>query len=294
MKRKFAAFDGLNIAIMLLIALLTLYPFIYVLFMSLSSEQGIASGVVLYYPSGLNVEAYRLAFSTPDILLAYFNSVRYAALGTVVFILVTAIVSYPLAIKRFKPNRIVSGYYVLTLFVGGGMIPTYLLYRELGLINSVWVMVLPSALGLFYIMIFKTHFQTMGMDLIEAAYIDGANDLLVLFRILLPLSKAIIATFSLFQIVSIWNNFYTPLLYLHDESLQPLTLIMRKMLIQLDIQTMQREMLEALLSGQKRPRVSIEAFKAATIIITILPIVCIYPFIQKYFVKGTMIGSLKQ
>lgn len=286
-------FDYVNIILLFLIAVLMLYPFVYVFFVSISSEHHISTGVVKFYPAGINLRAYNMVFNSNDILIAYYNSIRYAVLGTFVFILVTSIVSYPLAIKRFKPNKPIAIFYVLTLFISGGVIPTYLLYRELGLVNTIWVMVLPSALGVFYIMIFKTYFQQIGGELIEAAYIDGANDLGVLFRILLPLSKSIIATFSLFQIVSIWNDFFTPLIYLHDEHMQPLTIIMRKMLIQLDIQTLQRTMLKDLLEGQKRVNISIQAFKSATIIITILPIICIYPFIQKYFVKGIMIGSLK-
>lgn len=294
MKLKNNWFDYGNILFMFILSLLMLYPFIYVLFTSISDQYAISSGIVKYYPSGINIEAYRMVFSNGDIGLAYFNSVRYASLGTVVFIIVTSIVSYPLAIKRFKPNRVIAMYYVLTMFINGGMIPTYLLYKALGLVNSMWVMILPSALGVFYIMVFKTFFQTMGTELIDAAYIDGANDLHVLMRIIMPLSKSIIATFSLFTIVGIWNNFFTPMLYLHEEHLQPLTIILRRMLIELDIQSLRtEEMLKELMEGGPQSRISIEAFRAATIIVTILPIVCIYPFIQRYFVKGVMIGSLK-
>lgn len=178
------------------------------------------------------------------------------------------------------------------MFVSGGMIPTYLLYRVLGLVNTMWVMVLPTTLYVYNTIIFRTYFQNLGTDLREAAYIDGANDLYILFRIYMSLSKPIIATFSLFHIVGIWNNFFTPLLYLHDEHLQPLTILLRRLLIELDIQTIQNMMFRDMMD-QQRETVPNEAFRAASIIVTILPIVCIYPFIQKYFVKGIMIGSIK-
>lgn len=293
MKQRNNWFDYVNIAFMILLSCVTLYPFLYLVFLSVSSDYAINSGAVKLYPIGINFEAYRMVFQSDELLTAYYNSIRYTVIGTLVFVLVTTIVAYPLSIKRFKINKAVSIYYVLTMFVNGGLIPTYLLYKSLGLVNSMWVMVLPGALSVYYLMIFKTYFQTMGTELIEAAYIDGANDRKILFRILYPLSKPIIATLSLFMIVSIWNNFFIPLLYLQDTHLQPLTLLMRKLLIQLDITTLQESMLRDLLEGQTREQISIQAFRAASIIVTIFPIICIYPFIQRYFVKGIMIGSLK-
>lgn len=293
MKHRNNWFDYANITFMIMFSFVMIYPFLYVLFMSISSEHAILSGVVKYRPGEITFEAYKMVFKSDEILIAYYNSVRYAVIGTLVFILVTSIVAYPLSIKRFKLNKPVAIYHVMTMFISGGLIPTYLLYKSLGLINSMWVMVLPGALSVFYLMIFKTYFQTMGTELTEAAYIDGANDLHVLFKILMPLSKPIIATLSLFTIVSIWNNFFTPLLYLHDEKLQPLTLLMRKLLIQVDVTDLQQRMLRDLIEGQAKTQVSIQAFRAASIIVTILPVVCVYPFIQRYFVKGIMLGSLK-
>lgn len=289
---KNTLFDYFNIVLMFAFALMVIYPFIYILFTSISDEYSISSGIVKYRPSGINFDAYKMVFKNKEIMVGYYNSIRYAAAGTIVFIIVTSIVAYPLSFKRFKINKYVSIYYVMTMFLSGGMVPTYLLYEGLGLVNSMWVMVLPGALGVYNVMIFKTYFQTQGMELIEAAYIDGANDFYILFKVVLPLSKPIIATFSLFQIVGIWNNFFTPLLYLHEEHLYPLTMILRKMLVELDVQTLQRMMLRDLME-QRKAIVPIEAFKSAAIFVTILPIICIYPFIQKYFVKGVMIGSLK-
>jgi putative aldouronate transport system permease protein len=291
--RKYSIFDYINIGMMIIFSLIMLYPFIYVLFTSISDEFAISAGTVKYYPSGVNLEAYKMVFQNQELLLAYYNSVRYAALGTVCFILLTSIVAYPFIFKRFRPNKYISIYHVITMFVGGGLVPTYLLYRSLGLVNSIWVMIIPSAFSIYTAMVFKTYFQTMGMELIEASYIDGANDFRILFRILLPLSKPIIATFSLFKIVEIWNNFFTPMIFFDDNKLYPLTLILRKMLIQLDIQTLRLMMIKDIAEEARRTQVPIAGFKSASIVVTILPIICIYPFIQKYFVKGVMIGSLK-
>ena len=287
-------FDHINTGIMCLIAVTMLYPFLYTLFVSISDSYSIASGAVKFYPSGLNLAAYQMVFKNDDILVAYYNSIRYAFFGTIVFVFITSIVAYPLTIRGFWLNKGASMLYVFTMFLSGGMIPTYLVYKTLGLVNTMWVMVLPSALGVFNIMIFRTYFLGIGSELREAAYIDGAHDLYVLFRIYMPLSKPIIATFSLFQIVGIWNNFFTPLLFLHDERLQPLTILLRRLLIEMDIQTFRVQMEHSIIERERREVVPVQGFKSASIIVSILPIICIYPFIQKYFVKGIMIGSLKQ
>jgi putative aldouronate transport system permease protein len=291
--RKNNLFDHFNKVLLIFFSVLMLYPFVYIFFTSISDEYAISSGVVKYYPSGLNVEAYKMVFKNKELGLAYYNSVRYAVFGTIFHICMTSVVAYPFIFKRFKVNRYVAIFHVITMFVSGGLVPTYLLYRALGLTNSIWVMILPSAFSIYAAMVFKTYYQTMGMELIEASYIDGANDLKILFLVLLPLSKPIIATFSLFKIVEIWNNFFTPLIYFDKERLFPLTLILRKMLIQLDIQTLRAMMLRDIIEASQRQQVPIAAFRAASIIVTVMPIICVYPFIQKYFVKGVMIGSLK-
>ena len=292
MKIGFRIFDVFNGLFLLILTIVMIYPLIYVVFTSISDYFAIANGSVRLFPSGINMKAYYMILQNDDVLIAYWNSIRYAAVGTLVFIMVTSIVAYPLTVKRFWLNKGAMIYYALTMFFGGGMVPTYLLYKTLGLVNSMWVMVLPSALAVFNIVLFRTYFQSLGEELRDAAYMDGSHDLYVLFRIYLPLSKPMIATLSLFHIVGIWNNFFTPLLYLHDERLQPLTILLRRLLIQLDIQTLQNMMFRDLME-RREPTVPIEAFRAASIVVTIIPIVLIYPFIQRYFVKGIMIGALK-
>ena len=292
MKNRKTWFDYFNIILMCLLSLVTLYPIIYIFFNSISSAYGISSGITRYMPYGINLDAYKMAFENKELGGAYLNSIIYTVLGTLIHIIVVSIISYPLIFKNFKLNKYISIFYVVSMVVTAGMIPTYIVYSSLGFIDSLWVMVLPNAVSVYAVMIFRTYFKINGYELIEAAYLDGANDFSVLFRILIPISKPIISTFALFKIVAIWNEFFTPLLYFNDSSKFPLTIILRKLLIEVSMKTMRNMKITDMDSvGQLGP--AFQAVNGATIMITILPIIAIYPFIQKYFVKGIMIGSLK-
>jgi len=288
-------FDVLNVIFLFAFALLMLFPFYHVFALSTSSGPGLATGNANYIPVGFNIDAYRMVVQNPELLGAYYNSIRYAAVGTLIYILATSLVAYPLTIRGFWLNKPATLVYILTMFISGGLIPTYLLYRTLGLLNTIWVMVLPGAVTVFGVILFRTNFRLLGSELREAAYMDGAGDFRVLFRIVMPLSKPVIATLSLFRIVEIWNDFRTPFIFLDDERLQPLTILLRRMLITLEITDISRDRsLQDLLLEVERDPVPIQAFRAATIMVTTLPIMLVYPFIQRYFVKGILIGSLKQ
>ena len=288
-------FDVLNVIFLFAFALLMLFPFYHVFALSTSSGPGLATGNANYIPVGFNIDAYRMVVQNPELLGAYYNSIRYAAVGTLIYILATSLVAYPLTIRGFWLNKPATMIYILTMFISGGLIPTYLLYRTLGLLNTIWVMVLPGAVTVFGVILFRTNFRLLGSELREAAYMDGAGDFRVLFRIVMPLSKPVIATLALFRIVEIWNDFRTPFIFLDDERLQPLTILLRRMLITLEITDISRDRsLQDLLLEVERDPVPIQAFRAATIMVTTLPIMLVYPFIQRYFVKGILIGSLKQ
>ena len=288
-------FDVLNVILLFAFTLLMLFPFYHVLALSTSSGPGLATGHAGYIPVGFNLDAYRMVVEHHELLTSYYNSVRYAVVGTVIYLLATSLVAYPLAMRGFWLNMPCTMVYVLTMFVSGGLIPTYLLYRALGLLDTMWVMVLPGAVTVFGVIVFRTQFRSGSSELREAAYMDGAGDFRVLFRVILPLSKPILATFALFRIVEIWNDFFTPFIYMNDDRLQPLTVLMRRLLITLEITDVSRDRsLQDLLLEVERDPVPIQAFRAASIIVMVLPIMCIYPFIQRYFVKGIMIGSLKQ
>lgn len=288
-------FDVLNVIFLFAFALLMLFPFYHVFALSTSSGPGLATGNANYIPVGFNIDAYRMVVQNPELLGAYYNSIRYAAVGTLIYLLATSLVAYPLTIRGFWLNKPATLVYILTMFISGGLIPTYLLYRTLGLLNTIWVMVLPGAVTVFGIILFRTNFRLLGSELREAAYMDGAGDFRVLFRIVMPLSKPVIATLALFRIVEIWNDFRTPFIFLDDERLQPLTILLRRMLITLEITDIARDRsLQDLLLEVERDPVPIQAFRAATIMVTTLPIMLVYPFIQRYFVKGILVGSLKQ
>lgn len=288
-------FDVANVIFLFVFALLMLFPFYHVFALSTSSGPGLATGASNYMPVGFNIDAYRMVVQNPELLGAYFNSVRYAAIGTAIFILATSLAAYPLTIRGFWLNKPATLLYVVTLFLSASLIPTYLLYRTLGLLDTIWVMVLPGAVTVFGVIVFRTNFQTLGSELREAAYMDGAGDFRVLFRIVLPLSKPVIATMALFRIVEIWNDFGTPFIYIRDERLQPLTILLRRLLVTLEITDVSRDRsLQDLLLEVERDPVPIQAFRAASIIVTTLPILLVYPFIQRYFVKGLLIGALKQ
>ena len=287
-------FDVLNVILLFAFALLMLFPFYHMFSLSTSSGPGLASGHANYIPVDFNLHAYRMVLEHHELLTSYYNSVRYAMVGTVIYLLATSLVAYPLTM-RFWLNTPATIVYVLTMFVSGGLVPTYLLYRALGLIDTMWVMVLPGAVTVFGIIVFRTQFRSVSSELREAAYMDGAGDFRVLFRVIMPLSKPVIATFALFRIVAIWNDFATPFIFMNDDRLQPLTVLMRRLLITLEITDVSRDRsLQDLLLEVERDPVPIQAFRAASVIVMVLPIMCIYPFIQRYFVKGIMIGSLKQ
>ena len=274
MVQRISLFDVILYVLLFLITLTFIYPFVYLFFTSISSERAITTWVVMYRPKDVSFRAYASVFENPKLMRAYWNSIRYAALSTVFMLAITGIVAYPLAQRRLKFRKTITFFIVLTMFVEGGMIPTYLLYHRLGLVNSIMIMVLPLGLNVTNLLVFKTYFQYMvSEEMLEAAYVDGANDAQALFSIVLPLSKPLLATFGLFHIVAVWNNFLLPLLYLHDEDLQPLTILIRRMIRQ-----------------QSR---GLAAFRAASFFVTILPIALTYPFLQRYFIKGIMIGSLK-
>jgi putative aldouronate transport system permease protein len=247
---------------------------------------------VYLLPRGFSIAAYNLLLSSADILRYYFNSILYAALGTIMMLTVTCMTAYPLACNKLPGRRAVSLIFIITLFISGGLIPYFIWMRYIGLIDNIWAMSVPYALSVWNIIIFKTFFQQLPADLIESAYIDGANDLVILAKIIVPLSKPVLATFSVFSIVGIWNDFFTPMVFIKDIKLQPMQTFLRSLLINLDM-----TLLATSLGGGGGAIfgefIDGRTVRAAAVVITILPIAIIYPFFQKYFAKGAMIGSLK-
>lgn len=285
-------FDVVNIIFMLLVTVVMVYPFLNVIAMSLSSNDYLMTGAVTFFPKGLNFNAYTTVMKDKLVWNAYGNTILYAA-GSVFFTLIfTSLLAYPLSLDNFKGKKVITILLTITMFFGGGLIPTYLWIKDLNLLDTYWVMVIPGCVSAYNVFVFRTFFQGISKELREAAYIDGANDVVVLFRIILPLSKALLATFALFTIVGTWNSWFNALIYLNDEYHYPLQLILRRYLFnpQSGIgSTMSVQMKAQLASMHVNPK----SVQMAVIVIAMFPITLIYPFLQKYFVTGVTLGSVK-
>ncbi|MEV4074031.1 carbohydrate ABC transporter permease [Nonomuraea fuscirosea] len=279
-------FDALNVIVLVALALITVLPLLYVLAGSLANEAEISTRPFFLWPHKIVTEAYEYIFATPTFVRALVTTVLVTAVGMVVQVLLTFTMAYPLA-KRYLPGRtLVLNLVIFTMVFSGGMIPTYLVVRDLGLLDSYWALILPLAINPFYLIIVKSFFQELPQALEEAARIDGCNEMGVFFKIVLPLSKPIIATFSLFYAVAIWNDYMSPLLYLSDPNKWTLQILVRQ-LTNTDA--------AAALSQMDRTWVPPEqGLKFAVVVIATLPILFFYPFLQKHFAKGVLIGGVKE
>ncbi|RXZ80054.1 carbohydrate ABC transporter permease [Paenibacillaceae bacterium] len=284
-------FDLLNILMMLLLCVTMLYPFLNVIAVSLSNNEHILRGDITIFPKGFNISGYSYIFKDPFLYSGYFHSIIYAAGFTFFMLIFTSLMAYPLTITDFMAKKFLSVFLVITMFFSGGLIPSYLLARSLHLLDTYWIMIIPGCVSAFNVLLFRSFYQSIPIDLRESAVIDGANDVQILFKIYLPLSKPLLATFALFGIVGSWNGWFEALIYLSNENKYPLQLILRKYLfvISFDSGTGTAAM-QAMLSQMKMNPKNIQM---AIVVIAMFPIMLIYPFLQKYFVKGVMIGAVK-
>ncbi len=284
-EKVFAVF---NVAILLLVSFITLYPMLYVIFASVSDPlRLIQAKGMLFRPLGFTGMAYKLVFQNRSILTGYLNTLFLITVGTACNVSVTALAAYVLSRQRYMLKRFFNVIVVVTMLFNGGLIPTYMIIKSYGLLDSRWALILPGLLTTYNLMIMRTSFEGIPYSLEESAKIDGAGDMTVLLRIILPLSKAIIAVMILFYGVGHWNSWFNASIYLDSRSKYPLQLILREILISNDTSAMGND-----LSANDQEMIS-ENIKYATIVVATLPIMCVYPFIQKYFVTGVMIGSVK-
>ncbi|QGH36151.1 ABC transporter permease subunit [Gracilibacillus salitolerans] len=281
-------FDYGNIIILTLLSLVTLYPLLYILFASLSDPAYVAQtrGIMLA-PKDFTIEAYKMVFNNPMIGISYLNTLIYVVAGTALNIILTSLGAYALSRKNVMWSNLIMFMIVFTMFFEGGLIPLYLLVNELNLIDTRWALILPTAVSAFNLIIMRTAFQGIPDSLEESARIDGANDFTILFRIVLPLSLPVVAVMVLFYGVFHWNSWFHAMIFLQDRELFPVQLILREILIANDTSSMTSGVsaVDAMPIG--------ETVKYATIIVATVPILCLYPFLQKYFVKGVMIGGIK-
>ncbi|MCU6791820.1 carbohydrate ABC transporter permease [Paenibacillus sp. WQ 127069] len=281
-------FDSVNIIILAALAVITAYPFVYVIFASLSSADELtAHSGLLLKPLNLSLAAYKAVLKNPIIYSGYLNTLFIVVVGTAYNIIMTSMGAFVLSRKDFFWRKPITIMIVFTMFFGGGLIPNFLLVKNLGLMDSLWALIIPGAIGTWNLIIMRTAFQGIPDSLVESAHIDGAHDFIILFKIILPLALPTIAVMVLYYGVGHWNAWFGAMIYLRNRELWPLQLALREILIS--------NSTDEMMSGtvaQDRAAIG-ETIKYATIMVATLPILAAYPFLQKYFVKGVMVGALK-
>lgn len=285
------AFDIVNTTLLVLIGLMFLYPIWFVVIASVSSPAEILSGNVVLLPKGFNLNGYKAIMQQAEIWVGYQNSLFYLVVGVAISLFLTTCAAYPLSRKDFKAAGFLMKLYTFTMFFSGGIVPLYLLVKSLHMMNTRWAVLLPSALSVYNLIIMRTYFQTsIPHELFEAASIDGCTNLKYVLSVVLPLSKPIMAVIVLYYGVARWNEFFNPLMFLTDRGKLPLTVFLREYLLQMQISA-------DMLGGDARNAAEqlqvAEKLKYGIIIVSSIPMLIIYPFVQKYFVRGVMIGSIK-
>lgn len=275
--------------LLILILLVIVIPVLFIIASSFSDASAVTAGKVFLWPVDFSLDGYKVIFQSPNIMRGFHNSIVYTLLGTVISVTLTLFAGYPLSRKDLKIRGPVLFLFSVTMFFNGGMIPTYLVVSKLHLIDTIWAMVLPSAIGVWNVILTKTYIQSSIPDEIyESASLDGCSDWKYFIHMVIPLSKPIIAVMVLLYAVGKWNDFFSGLIYLNDASMQPLQLILRNILVQNDASSM------AMNLGEQMNRQELKTLmQYSLIIVSSVPVMILYPFIQKYFVKGIMLGSIK-
>ncbi|MBM7654468.1 carbohydrate ABC transporter permease [Neobacillus cucumis] len=283
-------FDVVNTVFLTLICLAVLYPLYFVIIASISNPNMVYNGEVWLFPKEITFEGYKRIFSDPKIWLGYKNTVIYTVVGTVVQVSLTLMAAYALSRKDFYGKSFFMMVILFTMFFNGGLIPTYLVVKDLGMLNTIWAMILPKAVAVWNLIVARSFFEeNIPNELLEAGKIDGCSNTKFFLKVVLPLSKPIIAVMVLFYAVGQWNSYFDALIYLNDESLYPLQLILRNILTQNQLSVKMLSDLDNLAAQQQVG----EIIKYGIIIVGALPLLIVYPFVQRHFVKGVLIGGVK-
>lgn len=282
-------FDGLIYLFMLLFFIIVAYPILYVLALSFSSREAVLNNEVYIIPVGFNFDNYKLVLKHEFLPKAFLNSVFYTVFGTLYSMILTILGAYALSRKNYFGRDFIMFLIAFTMMFGGGMIPSYMLIKNLGLLNTRLALIIPFAVSQYNLIVMRTYMQQIPSAIEESAKLDGANDFVILFRIFVPMSKPVIATITLFYAAGQWNDFFSGLIYLDDKNKFPLQLVIRDLLITQNDTTLN----QGLAAQQGMPSLTPGGFRAAIVVVTVLPLLVVYPFIQKYFVKGVMLGSIK-
>ncbi|MFI9344536.1 carbohydrate ABC transporter permease [Streptomyces sp. NPDC052773] len=284
--RSYRVFQGINAVVLTLVVIVTLYPFVNIIARSFSGERQIRAGEVTLWPKGFDLTTYDIVFHDAMFWRNYGNTVLYTVVSTAIAMVLTTCYAYVLSKKHLKGRGLLVGIAVFTMFFTGGLIPNYVLITSLGLKNTIWALALPNAISVFNLLVMKAFFENLPSELEEAAQIDGLGTYGILARIVLPLSKAVVATMVLFYSVSFWNSWFGAFLYLDRTELMPVTVYLRNLI--------------AGATGGGNAGAGTEQLtqvaaniQAVTIVLTSLPILCVYPFVQRYFVSGVMLGAVK-
>ncbi len=270
----------------------TLFPFIHVFSASFSEIRALLQNEVFLWPVGFDTTSYEEIFRLDEVWTSYYNTIWYTVVGTFISIIVTTCAAYPLSRKSFAPRRKIMLVFAFTMYFSGGLIPFYMVVNNLGMYNTRWALVIPTALNVFNLIICKTSFEGMPEEIYESAKIDGCTDVGIFFKMVLPLQKAIISVLVLYYAVANWNSFFNALLFISGNALQPIQLFLRRILIQSSPEILLKMGLDNLSADADRYMMSLQ-MKYAVVIVGIGPILLIYPFIQRYLVKGVMIGAIK-
>ncbi|MCL2831774.1 MAG: carbohydrate ABC transporter permease [Treponema sp.] len=276
--------------ILTFILIVTLYPLLYVLSSSISDPEAVSSGQVLIFPVGFSLRGYSVVFEDPRVLTGFLNTFFYAGFGTAINLFMTLLASYPLSRKDLFGRGPIMMIFTFTMLFSGGMIPSYILMRNLGLLNTRWALLLPGAISVYNMIIARTFFMsTIPDELLEASQIDGCSDFRYVWSVVLPLSKSILAVLVMFYFIDHWNNFFNAFLYLSDRKLFPLQIVLREILVMSQIRATAIEDPDLAFAMQGLA----ELMKYSLIVIASVPVLFLYPLAQRYFVKGVMIGSIK-
>ncbi len=274
---------------MLLVVAVTLYPLLYVLAISLSSAEFVQARMVTIFPKGLNFDAYKEVISDTYFWSSYKNTIVYTVTGTVLSVFLTTMLAYCLSRPNLFARKQISFLILFTMFFSGGLVPSFLLVKELHIYNTIWAIILPTAISTYNMIVTRTYMQGLPEELFESVKLDGANDFQIFTKIVLPLSKPVVATISLFYAVGLWNGYFNPMIYLKDADKYPLQIILKNLILSQNASDLSGGASEAL--GQTM--MTSEMITSASIVIAMIPILCVYPFVQKHFVKGVMLGAVK-
>lgn len=274
---------------MIFVLIVILVPILFIIASSFSDAKAVSAGKVFLLPVDFSLDGYKVIFQSPNILRGFANSIAYTIVGTIVSVSLTLLAGYPLSRTDLKIRKPIMFLFTVTMFFSGGMIPTYLVVSKLHLIDSFWAMILPSAMGVWNVILIKTYIQSsIPQEIFESASIDGCSDWKYFTKMVIPLSKPIIAVMVLLYAVGKWNDFFSGLIYINDAAKQPLQLILRNILILNDSMGMSLSLAEQMNRQELKT-----LMQYSLIIVSSLPVMILYPFIQKYFVKGIMMGSIK-